>query len=186
MINNERTISEFIDKVKAKFEKYFVAYSIINGDSKIKINIFIDDSDIRRMKQAILCRKINNILKEFSAKSNNKIDSKAILTSNLNEENFWDFLGKRAVILNVPALTSFVKIKLPREFIEIFRDLPNRFKLSDFKRELMKLSNKEYHRNTYQNWIKSLTEAGFVKLKNKTYQKVNLPYKKFILDNIDQ
>jgi hypothetical protein len=89
----------------------------------------------------------------------------------LNNKNIWDVLGDSCVIRNTKALTIFLNIKLPTGFQIAFEELPEKFKLEDLRRELKKITKKNYHRNTYQNWLNFLREAEFISLKEKTYYK---------------
>lgn len=180
---NEEKLKKFIKKVGNKFKKYFVAYGIRKHKDKYSINIIIDDRDIMKMEKKDLRKRINDIFKLFLKEDPENIKAKTTFVSDLNESNIWDALGKNAVIFNVKATTSFVKIKIPYNLLKIYKELPQKFKLSDFSREINKASKKTYHRNTYQNWLKSLKNAGFLKLKNKTYYKIEEPYKKTLLED---
>jgi hypothetical protein len=174
----DKDIKEYIEKVKKKFEKYFVGFSIENENN---INIIIDDRDILYMKQKELK---NNTLKILNELKNFNLKVKLILVSEINRKNIWRFLGDKAEILDVHALTSFINLKMPKDFMRIYNELPVKFRLSDVKRVLVKISEKDYHRNTYQNWLKSLEKAGFIKLNNRTYEKIEKPYKKELLKPI--
>ncbi len=182
--NNERKLNNFIKKVESKFKKYFVAYGIRKYKDEYYVNIIMDDRDVMKMEKEDLRRRINDIFKMFLKKDKNKIKAKAIFVSDLNESNIWKFLGKSAVIPNVKNTSSFINIKLPHKFLKTYKKLSKKFKLSDFIREINKISKKTYHRNTYQNWLKALKNAGFLKLKNKTYYKIEEPYKQTLLNDL--
>jgi len=179
-----KILDRLIEKVEKKFKKYFVAYGAREYKGRYFINIIIDDRDVMKMEKEELRVMINLILKRFIKEVSNKIKAKCVFISDLNKSNIWNILEKKAVIFNAKITSSFVKIKLPDNFLKIYKKLPKRFKLSDFSREISKISKKEHHRNTYQNWLKSLKNAGFLKLKNKTYYKVEEPYKKTLLNNL--
>ena len=179
--NDEEKLKKFVNKIKEKFKGYFVAYGVRKYKEDYSVNIIIDDRDVMEMKKEELRKRINDIFKLFLKNNQDKIKAKTIFISDLNESNIWDYLGKRAVIFNVDATTSFVKIKIPSDFLRVYKNLPQKFKLSDFIRGTDKIS-KKYHRNTYQNWLKSLKNAGFLKLKDKTYHKIEEPYKKRLLE----
>jgi len=173
----------FIKKVEKKFNKYFVAYGLRKYEDNYYVNIIIDDRDVMRMKKSDLRKKINKIFKQFLNESSNCIKAKVVFVSDLTESNIWNILGDYVVISNVKVTSSFVNVKLPDNFLSVYKKLPERFKLSDFEREIVKISKKRYHRNTYQNWLKSFKKAGFLRLRDKTYQKIEEPYKKILLDN---
>ncbi len=181
---NNKELKEFIRKVEKKFDKYFVAYGVRKYKDNYLVNIIIDDRDVLKMGKEELLKRIINIFKLFLKEDQNKIKAKVIFVSDLNESNIWSTLGNYAVISNVKITSSFVNIKLPNNFLRIYKRLPEKFKLSDFNREFTKISKKKYHRNTYQNWLKSLKKAGFLRLRNKTYQKIEEPYKKTLLNNL--
>ncbi len=180
--NTEEKLKSFVRKIEKKFKKYFVAYGVRKHKDDYSINVIMDDRDVMKMEKEDLRKRINDIFKLFLKSNQKGIKAKTIFVSDLNESNIWDSLGKRAVIFNVKATTCFVKIKIPHDFLKLYKKLPLKFKLSDFIREINKTSKKTYHRNTYQNWLKSLKNAGFLKLKDKTYYKIEEPYKKKLLD----
>ncbi len=182
--DNERKLNSFIRKVETKFKKYFVAYGVRKYKEKYSVNIVIDDRDVMNMEKEDLRTRINDIFGLFLKKDQDKIKAKTIFVSDLNESNIWKALGKRAIILNVKVTSSFVNIKLPHKFLKTYKNLPKKFKLSDFIREINKISKRTYHRNTYQNWLRSLKNAGFLKLKNKTYYKIEEPYKQTLLNDL--
>jgi len=182
--NNEKKLNNFIKKMESKFKKYFVAYGVRKYKDRYSVNIIIDDRDVMKMEKDDLRMRIKDIFKLFLKKDQDKIKAKVIFVSDLNESNIWKALGKYAVIFNVKITSSFVNIKLPKNFLKVYKRLPKKFKLSDFIREISKISKKTYHRNTYQNWLKSLKNAGFLKLRNKTYCKVDEPYKKTLLSDL--
>ena len=178
----ERNLKGFIKKTEQKFKKYLAAYGWRKYKENYSVNIIIDDRDVMRMEKADLRKRINDIFKQFLKTSKN-IKAKVVFVSDLNESNIWSILGNYAVISNVRITSSFVNIKLPNNFLRVYKKLPERFKLSDFEREIVKISKKKYHRNTYQNWLKSLKKAGFLRLRDKTYQKIEEPYKKTLLNS---
>jgi len=180
---NKIKFDKFIIKVKKKFNKYFVAYGLRKYKNNYLVNIIIDDRDIMKMEKSDLRKRVNNIFKEFLRRNSNFIKAKVIFVSDLNNSNIWNILGNYAVIYNVQITNSFINLRLPDNFLRIYKKLPERFKLSDFEREIIKTSKKGYHRNTYQNWLKSFKKAGFLKLRNKTYKKIEESYKKSLLDN---
>ena len=179
---NKIKLNNFIKKIEQKFKKYLVAYGSRKYKDNYSVNVIIDDRDVMKMEKADLRKRINDIFKEFLKTSKN-IKAKVVFVSDLNESNIWNILGNYAVISDVKITSSFVNIKLPNNFLRVYRKLPERFKLSDFEREIIKISKKKYHRNTYQNWLKSLKKAGFLRLRDKTYQKIEEPYKKTLLNN---
>lgn len=181
---DEGKLKAFIKKVENKFKKYFVAYGLRKHKDNYLINIIIDDRDIMKMGKEELRMRIKDIFRLFLKKDQRKIKTKVIFVSDLNESNIWSTLGNYAVISNVRITSSFVNIKLPNNFLKVYKKLPEKFKISDVDREIIKISEKRYHRNTYQNWLKSLKKAGFLRLKNKTYQKIEEPYKKTLLNNL--
>ena len=181
--NSEEKLKRFINKTEKKFKGYFIAYGVRKHKEKYSINMIIDDRDVMRMGKEDLRKRINDIFKVFLKDSQKEIKAKTIFVSDLNESNIWDALGKRAIIFNVRATTSFVKIKKLDNFLRAYQKLPQKFKLSDFGREINKDSKKAYHRNTYQNWLKALKNAGFLRLKDKTYYKIEEPYKRTLLEN---
>ncbi|MDD5132919.1 MAG: hypothetical protein PHD81_03720 [Candidatus Nanoarchaeia archaeon] len=171
----EKDLKQFVEKVekilvseKKGNRSYFVGYGIEEG-KKILINVFIDDRDIEKMSKADLLSKLQAILNELNPPK--KMSAKPILISDINENNIWEVLGDSCVIKNIKILTTFLNIKLPENFQIAFEELPEKFKLEDLRRELKKLTKKDYHRNTYQNWMKFLIKAEFVTLKEKTYYK---------------
>jgi len=180
--NNEEKLKRFIKKIEKKFKKYFVAYGVREHKDDYFINVIIDDRDIMKMEKEDLRKRINDIFKPFLKNNQKEIKAKTIFVSDLDESNIWDALGKRAIIFDVKAITSFIKLKKLDNLLKPYKELPQKFKLSDFGREINKTSKKIYHRNTYQNWLKALKNAGFLKLKNKTYYKIEEPYKKAILE----
>ncbi len=181
--NNEERLNNFIKKIEKKFSKYFVAYGTRKHNDNYSVNIIIDDRDIMKMEKEDLRKRINNIFKLFLKDNPKEIKAKTIFVSDLDESNIWGALGKRAVIFNVKATTSFIKIKKIDNLLRLYKELPPKFKLSDFSREMNIISKKVYHRNTYQNWLKTLKNAGFLKLKNKTYYKIEEPYKRTLLED---
>lgn len=183
---NEEKLKRFISKIKKKFKMYFVAYGLRKHNDNYFINIIIDDRDVMSMEKEDLRKRIDDIFKPFLKSSQEEIKAKTIFVSDLNELNIWDYLEKEAVIFDVKAATSFAKIKIPQDFLKAYKELPSKFKLSDFIREMNKTSKRAYHRNTYQNWLKSLKTAGFLKLKDKTYSKIEEPYKKKLLENYSE
>jgi hypothetical protein len=182
MADNEEKFRRFIKKVENKFKKYFVAYGVRKQKDHYFVNIIIDDRDVMKMEKEDLRTLINGIFKMFLKKNQDKIKAKTIFVSDLNESNIWKVLGKNAVIFNVKTTSSFIKIKLPNTFFEGYKKLPEKFKLSDFIREFN--PRKKYHRNTYQNWLKLLKNAGFLRLKNKTYYKIEESYKRNLLNDL--
>jgi len=181
MENKNNEIKKFIKKVENKFEEYFVAYGVSEHKDKCLINIIIDDRNVMNMDKNDLIMKLDNNLKGLLSKTSKKIIAKSILISDINESNIWDLLMKNAVILDVKILSSFINLKLPENFLDVYKKLPDKFKLSDFDRESIKISKKRYHRNTYQNWLKLLKNAGFLKLKDKTYHKIEGHYRKRLI-----
>ena len=179
-----KILNKFIRKVNKKFEKYFVAYGMKEEREISLINIIIEDRDVSKMKKEDLRKKLNEILGTLIKEDKKKIKPNTILLSDLNESNIWEILGKYAVINDVKALNSFVNLKLPNDFMKAYENIPKKFKLVDFGREINKISKKKYHRNTYQNWLKSLKTAGFIELHNKTYHKIEGPYKKNLWENL--
>lgn len=172
----EKELKQFIKKIEKTFvsEKkdnrdYFVGYSI-KKDKKARINVFIDDRDVERMNKSDLLEKLQSILNDLNPISN-KMSAKPVLISDLNNKNIWSALEDSCVIKNTKALTVFLDIKLPTDFQIAFEKLPEKFKLEDLRRELRKITKKDYHRNTYQNWLNFLREAEFISLKEKTYYK---------------
>ncbi len=172
-----KEITNFVRRTERKFENYFIAYGVRKQKDSYYISVIIDDRDVFKMSKEELRKKINSILNSFIKSSKEKIVPKTIFVSELIEENIWKVLGDYAGIYDVKAFSSFSNIRFHPHFFKVFKKLPQKFKLSDFARELSKLSDKTYHRNTYQNWLKLLKNAGFIRLKNRTYYKVGSPYK---------
>jgi len=115
------------------------------------------------------------------------IKPKPVLVTEINNETVWKILGDFSQIMDVKSMITFVNIKLPERFHEAFEMLSDKFKLEDLRRELRKASGKEYHRNTYQNWLKFLANADLITLKNKTYHKVLTPkYKRRLLKRLEK
>jgi hypothetical protein len=171
----QNELRKLIDKVENKFSSqkerdYFVGYSVKKG-KKTEVNIIIDDRDIQKMSKADLLGKLQEILNKMNP-AQGKISVKPTLISDLNDSNIWNLLGDSAVVRNVKALTTFLNIKLPEGFQIAFEELPVKFKLDDLRRELKKITGKEYHRNTYQTWLNFLRNAEYVELKEKTYVKI--------------
>ena len=81
---------------------------------------------------------------ELEKPDTKNIKAKVVFVSDLNESNIWSILGNYAVISNVKITSSFVNIKLPNNFLRVYKKLPERFKLSDFEREILKISKKKF------------------------------------------
>ena len=180
----DKKLNQFIKNVNKKFERYFVGYGGRVRKKKYIVNIIFDDRDVIRMPKKDLCKKMQEIVNDLN-KTKDDIKARVILVSDINYSNLKEILCDFSHIINVKALTSFVDLILPKEAMETFNKLPEMFKLEEFRRELKKISKREYHRNTYQNWLKCLKKAGFIKLKGKIYYKSPGPYKKELLDKIN-
>jgi len=159
-------MEKFIEKVKAKFGGYFKGY----GVKKNRINVIIDDKDIKYMQKSEAKANTQKVLNELKGKE--KINPKAILVSEINNKNVFEILGDSCQVMDVKSITTYINVKLPKGFWQAYDELDSEFKLEDLKKELEKPGIKEYHRNTYQNWLKFLKNAGFVELNNRTYQKI--------------
>jgi hypothetical protein len=162
---------------------YLVAYGKVETKAGYTLNLIIDDRDVLHMKKEELQERIYGVI-EQTLKKPESINVKVILVSDTNESNLWEFFGDSAVIFNTKATSSFVNLNVPQDFLEIYENLPTKFKLSDFERESFVKTQKKYHRNTYQNWLKILKNAGFLKLKKKTYEKIEGKYKTRLLDEL--
>ena len=159
---------KFIAKVKDKFGDYFKGYGI----KKSRINIIIDDSDIRFMAKSEVKKNTQKALNEL--KGSEKIIPKAVLASEINEKNFFEIIGDSCEIADVASATAYIKAKLPKGFWEAYEALENEFKLDDLKKKLKGFNESEFHMNTFQNWLKFLKKAKFIELKNKKYSKIKL------------
>lgn len=168
---------EFARRIDQKFngeatkgaKDYFLGYGLKFG-KKTVLNAIIDDRDVERMSKGALINSLKNILNELNP-SPSTITPKAMLLSDLDEKNIWKSLGDYCEIMDIKSLTTFFNVTLPEGFQEAFDKLPDEFRLDDFRRELEKITNREHHRNTYQNWMSFLRKAEYVTLKNKTYTK---------------
>lgn len=176
-IKMNKNIRQFVKKIEKRFSKqatrgvrdYFLGYGLKMG-KKATLNVIIDDRDVERMSKDALIETLQNILNSINPDSPN-ILPKIVVLSDINEKNVWGILGNSAEIRDVKSLTTFFNITLPEGFQVVFERLPNEFKLDDFRGELKKITNKEHHRNTYQNWLIFLRKAEYVELKDKTYIK---------------
>lgn len=178
MVNNDKDkgLNDFIREFRKKFQMYFVAYGSTKIGEGYKVNLIVDDRDVLHMGKQDLIKKMSEMTSKL-LKKNKTIRFQILLVSSLNRENVWNLLGKSAVIYNVDSISSFINLEVPSQSLEVYERLPSKFKLSDFERESFSKTQKKYHRNTYQNWLKSLKEAGFLKLKKKTYEKIEGNYK---------
>lgn len=187
----EKYLEQFIKKIEKTFisekknnRNYFVGYSIKEG-KKTRINIIIDDRDVERMSKSELLEKLQDILNDANPLKN-KINAKPVVISDLNNKNIWSILEDSCVIKNTKALTIFLDIKLPKDFQTAFEKVPEKFKLEDLRRELRKITKRDYHRNTYQNWLNLLKKAEFISLKEKTYYKTRRINRDLILKNLKE
>ena len=162
----ENELSRFVKNLEEKFENYFVGFGAKKLQGKYKVNVFMDDRDIRKMTKKDLYKALQKHIDKVND-APNKIKAKPVLVSDINETNVWKFLGDFSQIMDVKSMITFVNVRLPEGFQEAFERLPEKFKLEDLRRELKKITKKDYHRNTYQNWLRFLKKAEFIKLKNK-------------------
>jgi hypothetical protein len=174
-----KKIEEFAKKVLNQFDKYFIGYSF-RQNGKI-VNVFIDDRDVVHMTKQDIFERVLSVL-DGHAKDVGSLKINLYLASDINSENVWEILLDESRLYNVNAFSSFAKINMPKEFMYVYSKLPNKFKLHDIMAEMSKLTEHEYHRNTYQKWLKTLKDAGFTTLKNRTYHKIDKPYKKALLE----
>lgn len=171
-------IQKFVEAIKVKFGKYLLAYGLEKVKNKTFVNIIIDDRDIRKTTKEELTRKLdvmtNSMLFDLLAKekSREKIEAKINLLSDLNQETVWEALGDSATIVDVKSMINFIKTNLPFGFFDAYDKLSEKFKLEDLKREYEHIFGRQYHRNTYQNWLKSLKKSKLIELKGKYYNKI--------------
>jgi len=173
-----KEIQKFVEAVKTKFKKYFLAYGIKTVKGKTFVQVIIDDRDVKKIPKKELLRKldvlINAMLFELlkKEKSKEKAEAKVHLLSDLNQGTVWQALGDSATVMDVKSMAGFIQLNLPDRFLDAYDRLQRRFKLSDLKREFELITNRKYHRNTYQNWLGSLQKIKFVRLEQKYYQKL--------------
>lgn len=183
---NNIPIKKFIDKAGQMLGQYFVAYSTRIRKGICFINIIIDDRDVAKMPKRKLYNTLWKKLDKEAEKISKKIKTRTVLISDINESNVWTILGDSAEIMNVKSLIAFIGITLPKGFKETFESIPDKFKLEDFRKASKKIFVGKYHRNTYQNWLRSMERIGFVKLTGRTYYKQKGSYKHDILKTLLQ
>lgn len=180
-----KPIENFIKEVKSKYKNYFIAYGLKKYRNKYAINIIIDDRDIIKMEKSDLRSRINKTFLSFAKKVKNSVKAKTIFLTDLTDSDIWNKLGDMAVIYDVEAIITFIIIKYPKEVIVAYKRLPNRFKLSDFVKEIRKLSNRKYSKVLFQKWLKAMMKQGFLKLNKKTYYKIEGKYKNSLLESLN-
>lgn len=173
----KKELSRFAARVEKKFRQYFVGFGARKKGKVHLVNVIFDDRDVKRMAKKDLVVVLQKHINKLNS-APNLIKAKPVLVSDISEKNVWNLLGDFSQIMDVKSMITFINIKLPEGFQDAFDKLPEQFKLEDFARELKQISGKEYHRNTYQNWLRFLKNSGFVELKNKTYCKILGEYKK--------
>ena len=173
-----KNTQKFVNAMKERFEGYFLACGIKKVGNRTLFSVIIEDRDVRRMEKKDLIRKVEEITHSLLSNSigkghgGKKPEAKVYLLSDLNQNSVWAALGDSATVMDTKAISSFVRLNLPERFFDAYDLLPPNFKLEDIRREFEKISERKYHRNTYQIWLKGLQKAGIVKLVGKRYDKI--------------